>query len=245
MPGPATRPATDAVFTMWPPSALRSRWGRKAWTPWMTPHRLTSTTHFQSFSVRSLMRPPPPTPALLHTRWTAPNRSMVAAARAATLSASATSVRTPTTPSSSAVAASGASSMSAMTTCMPSSTHRAAKPRPIPDAPPVTTATLPCSCSTRRNVAARSLRQLVGVQRTDDGQGDIGHRARRVRRLVGHEGQLRLRLRSGEDDRAEAEDRPVVADELVDVEHPEAVADVDRHTVEAAELEAQGLGLRS
>ena len=41
----------------------------------MTPHRFTSSTHFQSASVRSAIWPPPPTPALLQSTCTVPKRS--------------------------------------------------------------------------------------------------------------------------------------------------------------------------
>ena len=46
------------------------RWGRKARTPWTTPHRLTPSTHSQRASARTTGRRRPPTPALLHTTCT-------------------------------------------------------------------------------------------------------------------------------------------------------------------------------
>ena len=77
MNGAATSPASDAVFTMWP-SPWASSMGRNTRMPWMTPHRLTPSTHSQSAVVRSCISPPPPTPALLQTTWTAPNASIAA-----------------------------------------------------------------------------------------------------------------------------------------------------------------------
>ena len=72
MPSPATppRPASDAVFTMWPSSCSSSS-GRKVCTPCTTPQRFTPSTQSQTASGASTM-PPPPTPALLHTTCTAP-----------------------------------------------------------------------------------------------------------------------------------------------------------------------------
>ena len=118
--------------------------------PWITPQRFTPSTHRQSASVWSTISPPPPTPALLQRTCAVPKRSRTASASDCTDAASLTSVSTPTTPSSAAVASSGAFSTSAMTTCMPSSTKRAAIARPMPLAPPVTTATRPSSSRTRQ-----------------------------------------------------------------------------------------------
>ena len=65
MNGAATSPATDAVFTMCASSCCM-RIGTNARTPWMTPHRLTPSTHSHVDSGVSHDSPPPPTPALLH-----------------------------------------------------------------------------------------------------------------------------------------------------------------------------------
>ena len=51
-----------------------------------TPIKFTPITHSQSFSVCSQMRPPAPTPALLNTKFGAPKRAIVAAAKASTSS---------------------------------------------------------------------------------------------------------------------------------------------------------------
>ena len=103
-PGMPTRPAMEEVLTMCPPSSLPLRIGRKAWMPWMTPHRFTPTIHFQSSSVRSAMRPIGPMPALLTSTCAVPNRSTTSVASAPTLSALDTSVWMPVAPSSLAVA---------------------------------------------------------------------------------------------------------------------------------------------
>src|SRR5438067_6285354 len=104
--GTGTRPAIDDVLTMCPPSALRSRIGRNVVTPWITPHRLTSSIHRQSSSESDAIGPIGETPALLQTTWTAPKRPSVVSASACTLAASLTSVRTPTAASSATVASS-------------------------------------------------------------------------------------------------------------------------------------------
>src|SRR4051794_29895878 len=142
-PGMPSRPAMEEVFTMCPPSWLPFRIGRKAWMPWMTPHRFTPTIHFQSSSVRSAMRPIGPMPALLTSTCAVPKRSTTSVASAPTLSASDTSVWMPVAPSSLAVRCSAPSSMSAMTSSAPSFLSASAMPLPMPDAPPVTTATFP------------------------------------------------------------------------------------------------------
>ncbi len=68
-------PAIDAVFTTWPSSPPASIRGTNARTPWMTPHRFTSMTHFQSARVCSCTAPMTATPALLQRTWAAPNAS--------------------------------------------------------------------------------------------------------------------------------------------------------------------------
>src|SRR3954453_5937096 len=118
----------------------------------MTPQRLTPSIHFQSSSVSSATGAIGPIPALLQTMWTAPNALSASLASASTLAASLTSVTTGVAPSSAAALCSALSSMSAMITCDPSALSCRAIPFPIPDAPPVTTATFPL----------RSARALTG-----------------------------------------------------------------------------------
>src|SRR6476660_3592601 len=152
MNGPATRPATDAVFTTYPCDCC-IRIGTNARNPWMTPHRLTPRTHSHVASGASHERPPAPTPALLHATWIAPKRSTAASASACTCAPSETSVTRPSTcaPDASSFATASASagaSMSPRTTFMPSAAKADASEKPIPLAPPVTTATRPSNSRT-------------------------------------------------------------------------------------------------
>src|SRR5262249_22307096 len=107
----------------------------------------------QSFGSCSHGNPPPPlvTPALLKRRLHAPYLSNTCCASASTESKSLTSVATPSTSprfrSSPTVSARTGCSMSAMTTRAPSSSRASTMPRPMPLAPPVTTATLPAKLS--------------------------------------------------------------------------------------------------
>ena len=92
--------------------------------------------------------PPTTTPALLQTTCTAPNASTAAAANASTADRCETSVRTPIASPPSPVTAATAASMPAWstsetTTRIPSAAKRSTMARPIPLAPPVTTAVLP------------------------------------------------------------------------------------------------------
>ena len=140
-----------AVFTMWPsPCAARS--GRKARIPWMTPHRLTPSTHFHAESGPNHGSARLATPALLQTTCTDPKRSIAAAARALTAASSLTSVGTasvlPPRPAiCSAAARSAGCSTSASTTSSPARANRSASAKPIPLAAPVTTATFPAVSS--------------------------------------------------------------------------------------------------
>ena len=118
----------DAVLTTCPsPCSIKS--GTKVATPWMTPHRFTPMIQRQSSSVTSQIGPPSPTPALLCTRCTAPNRSRAASRSARTDATSDTSVTTPIVSvprcaSSLTASFSGPSSMSARTIRMPSAAAR-------------------------------------------------------------------------------------------------------------------------
>src|SRR3984957_17943194 len=117
--------------------------------PFATPKTLTEKHQAQSLGSCSQGLPPPPevTPALLKSRWHAPSLANTSAANASTEAADETSVSTPRTlPASSSsftAAWSTGSSTSAMTTRAPSSNSASVMPRPMPAAPPVTTATLP------------------------------------------------------------------------------------------------------
>jgi hypothetical protein len=60
-------------LTTWPGSPLASILGTNAWMPWATPNTFTPKVHLQSLGVvahGSALGGP--TPALLHSTWTAP-----------------------------------------------------------------------------------------------------------------------------------------------------------------------------
>ena len=118
--------------------------------PWTTLQRLTPRTQDQSASGISHASPPAPTPALLHTRCTAPKASTALRASASTASHLDTSVGTATASAppramASLAWASGSSCTSARTSFIPSRAKRSAIARPMPLAAPVTTATFPFS----------------------------------------------------------------------------------------------------
>src|SRR3954447_8501846 len=123
--------------------------GTKLWTPWITPHRFTPSSHFQSEMVHCQISPPVATPALLWSRWTAPKASTARCASASTSSDFETSVATvrtsaPSLPNSFPATSSAPGSISARTIFMPAEAHRPATALPMPLAPPVITATFPC-----------------------------------------------------------------------------------------------------
>src|SRR5262245_134428 len=125
--------------------------GRNALSPWITPHTFTAKVQRQSESGSSQSGASScaPTPALLQSTCTLPCFATTASASACTDSERVTSQTTPETSarlaraSSAALFSSAAASTSASTTFMPARASRAPSARPMPDAPPVTTATLP------------------------------------------------------------------------------------------------------
>ena len=145
--GTDSRPATEAVLTTWQSASCRSMMGRNTRTPWITPQTLTPSTHSQSATVFSHTTPPGPTPALLHSRCTAPKVASVFSASRSMSCARDTSVRmpitgTPALRNSVSTLRRASSSMSASTSFMPSAAKRRAMASPSPLAPPVMTATL-------------------------------------------------------------------------------------------------------
>ena len=64
----------EAVLTMWPRSPPAIMRGTNASMPWITPQRLTPSTHCQSRCVAVSSPPQAATPALLQSTWTAPKR---------------------------------------------------------------------------------------------------------------------------------------------------------------------------
>src|SRR5919106_621514 len=171
MAGPVRIPAADAVLTTCPSPCSIIR-GTNERMPWATPSRLTSTIQRQRSAGTVHASPPMPTPALLHSTCAVPNRSNVAAASASTADGSRTSVTTAATSSApnwsaraSIALSSAARSTSATTTRIPSRAKRWASAKPMPDAPPVTTATLPSRSSIRGTlvpVTALDAEQLEG-----------------------------------------------------------------------------------
>jgi hypothetical protein len=72
----AMGPSGDDVLMTRPSSPASIIRGTKACTPWATPKTLTPKVHRQSLGVVSHTSPPGgPTPALLHSTWTAPKAS--------------------------------------------------------------------------------------------------------------------------------------------------------------------------
>src|ERR1051325_5545328 len=143
-----TRPAMDAVLTMWPPSRRGRSRGTNVSTPCTTPQKLTPIVYSQSACVESAISPKVATPALLQTMWTAPRRRSAVSASARTLSSDVTSVGTvttsaPATARSFATPAMAPSFRSARTIRAPRAAKALAMAAPIPPPPPVMTATRP------------------------------------------------------------------------------------------------------
>src|SRR5207245_164622 len=87
-------PAIEAVLTMCPPSPPAIIRGTNVSMPWITPQRLTPSTHCQSRCVARSSPPHAATPALLQRTWTTPNACQARSASAWTWPRSLTSVRT-------------------------------------------------------------------------------------------------------------------------------------------------------
>src|SRR5438552_16267299 len=141
-----TSPAIEAVLTTWPPAPCAISRGTKISRPWTTPQKLTRIVYSQSAWVAVASWPNVPTPALLQTTWTAPNRRSAASASARTLARCVTSVGTARTEAPPAVIRSAtraiaASSRSARTIRAPRAANASARAAPMPPPPPVITAT--------------------------------------------------------------------------------------------------------
>src|SRR6185312_15664116 len=149
----AMPPSMLEVFTTTPCSPDSIIRGTNDSIPLATPNTFTEKHHTQSFGSCSQGLPPPPdvTPALLKRRWQAPSVENTLSARASTDPGDETSVTTPRTSPTSAssftAVSSAGSSTSAMTTLAFSSSRASTMPRPMPPAPPVTTATRPLRSS--------------------------------------------------------------------------------------------------
>ena len=147
--GAEKSPAADAVFTTWQSSPWASMPGTNARMPCSTPPRLTSSMAAQSSAPSSQATPGRITPALLHSRWTSPSSPATRSASRWTSASSATSVTAvstrgaPAARTSRPASSSRDRSRSAIATSIPSAANRRASAKPIPLAPPVTTATFP------------------------------------------------------------------------------------------------------
>lgn len=136
--------AADAVFTMWPPCPRSAICLPNRRQPWMTPHRLTSRTFFQSSGVVSKNEPDRPIPALFTRTSTTPYSAATFSASFSMACSSVTSTVSPHASgapmswASSAVRATLSASRSTATTRAPASAKANAVARPMPLPAPVT-----------------------------------------------------------------------------------------------------------
>src|SRR4029450_4522636 len=149
----------DAVLTIAPGAASARMVLSASVRTLNTPKRLTLAPRSNSSSDVSWSRSPlGGTPALLNTRSTGPNSCAARAKQAPTSAALVTSTRAASTsPPTSRAASSVRSETSASTTLTPRPASSLTVARPMPDAPPVTSATLPvkpCSMSLSRRGSA-------------------------------------------------------------------------------------------
>src|SRR5690242_3559319 len=199
--------------------------GRKARVVRKTPRELIDSTWSYSSSVMSTVaRGPMFMPALLTRTSTRPHPRRVVATRFWADPESRTSWRTAIEPSPNSTARFSAScrSMSASTSRAPAALSACAQARPIPRAPPVTTATLP-SRSRMCRLLRSSLRQSQRWGRFNKGCGFAAIRA--VQLVAAECNELRLRHpgRSTTGDglgRQLAEAAPVRAREPAEVAEP-------------------------
>src|SRR3954469_14828785 len=159
-------------MTMAPPPAAR-RTGSAAWIPKTTPSTLTAMiVRYRSRSIRSIGVSPVVIPALRTTRSRRPSSRRATSTAARTCSGSLTSVRTKTPPTSATADRPDASSRSAITTRTPSAATFRATARPIPDAPPVISATRADPSSSATSTRRRRRRRLVAQLPAQDLAGD-------------------------------------------------------------------------
>jgi hypothetical protein len=146
-PAEPRRPATEDVMMIEPPPARRMA-GTAYFTDRNTPSRLIAVCRRQSANDISMALHRMPIPALAIITLSRPKRRSVASITRGHSSSILTSrCRQIASPPAAAIspttACAPASSMSVMTTLAPSRARVAAHAAPIPDAPPVTIATLP------------------------------------------------------------------------------------------------------
>src|SRR5262245_20505523 len=172
-PGSALSPATDAVFTTWPPSPCSRMRGTKLRIPCATPSRFTPTSQLQSPAALSASGPCVSTPALLQTTSMRPKRASTRSAAASREAGSETSASMPSASAPFAASASPACararpSTSSSASFIPAPGNAGAIPRPIPLAPPVITATRPSSFSMLASAGGYRTRPAGSAWRCDD-----------------------------------------------------------------------------
>ncbi len=168
---PAMMPEIDEMLMIEPPSRLVCFLisATPCLQPRNTPSRSTACTCRHSSSVMSSTVLPSPMPAEFSSTWSAPNLSTVSRIAAFQLSSLVTSSfrKWPAEPSLSATALPRSAAMSATTTLAPSCAIRIAALAPRPEAPPVTSATLPF----RRSVMRSSRPGLAPGRAGHQGEG--------------------------------------------------------------------------
>src|SRR5215211_343408 len=165
-------PAADAVSSRCPRplAAIRgaSALARYTWAS-------TCTANDRSQSPSPPRSGPRATPALEHHRSTGPTSSSTRSTSPATAAGSVTSRATPSATGQARAAATRSApvpSRSATTKARaPSAANRSARARPIPRAPPVTTATAPCRFVTALPAEAGSFSSRGGLTRAQPGPG--------------------------------------------------------------------------
>src|SRR5439155_6982763 len=150
---------------------------------WITPQRFTPMTHSQSWWVADSRPPCTVTPALLHSTWTAPHCLNARSARVCTSARRLTSVLTvmaslPASFTAVTVPSIPASSTSATTTRAPARARPRHSSRPIPLAPPVTTATLSRTLSMAPPVTSTRCARRWRVWRQGREMSSVSARAR-------------------------------------------------------------------
>ena len=178
MPRKPFMPAMLPVLTMWPGAPCAFMCGTNSVRPWTTPMRFTPISHSHAGGGTVSIRPPVPTPALLHSRWMGPKAAIVVSRAEATLARLATSQGTssswPVWPERmSAARVRAEASMSARATFMPRARQASTRARPMPLAPPVTKAVRPWSSFMARGWKGRRRGAGAGRARGGSPRGTV------------------------------------------------------------------------
>src|SRR3954469_19196783 len=184
MPGAATRPAIDAVFTIEdrPPCAIIRV--TNARTTSARPSRFTPITRCQSSTVVCSISAAWPMPALLWSTSTRPSSSNTREANASTASGSVTSTTCACAlpPISRATASADSPFTSATCTFAPSFANSSALARPIPEPAPVITTTLPANPgASMRPYASAVAPEPFTIDVADEVVDDLRERIRSMR----------------------------------------------------------------